>query len=54
MGHGGGKRNKVILKMVGKSDFLKKIWEGMKAPVREHGGTLNFIQESEASTPVKE
>ena len=48
------KNNKVILKMVGKSDLLKKIWEGLKAPLREHGGSLSFIQESEASTPVKE
>ena len=34
--------------------MLKKIWEGVKIPVKEHGGTLNFIQESEASTPAKD
>ena len=51
---GGGKMNKVILKIGGKSELLKKIWEGMKAPVKEHGGTLRFIQESEASTPAKD
>ena len=42
------------MKMPGKSDLLKKIWEGVKIPVKEHGGTLNFIQESEASTPAKD
>ena len=34
--------------------MLKKIWEGLKAPVKEHGGTLSFIQASTASTPGKE
>ena len=50
----GGKKNRIILKMAGKSDFLKKIWEGMTAPVKEHGGSMSFIQVSEASTPAKE
>ena len=50
----GGKRTKVVMKMEGKSDLLKKIWKGMRGPVKEYGGTMSFIQESEASTPAKE
>ena len=51
---GEGKKNKVVLKMGGKSDLLNKIWEGMKAPGKEHGGTMSFIQENEASTPAND
>ena len=50
----GGKRSKVVMKMVGKSDLLKKVWKGLTRPVKEYGGVMSFIQESEASTPVKD
>ena len=51
--HVGGKKSKVVMKMGGKSDLLKKIWTGMRGPVREYGGTMRFVQKSDASTPAK-
>ena len=42
------------MKMGEKSDLLKKIWRGMRGPIKEYGGTMRFIQKSEASTPAKD
>ena len=49
-----GRRNKVAMRMEGRRELLKKIWKAMKAPVKEYGGSMSFIQESDASTPSKD